>query len=74
MKTLKMMYLYGQVIMSVCMIIFGIVYAVRCAIAGCDGIIVLLFGCIAVVGYKLMYQPSIQELRDERAQNNTSHE
>lgn len=67
MKTIEMIYLWAQVVFSVCVILFGVSYAVRCAVEGCDFIFVFLFGCIAYVGYRLMYRTSIDELREARA-------
>lgn len=63
----EMMYLKAQVAFSVCIIIFGIVYAVRCAVAKSGDVYVICFTAIAYVGYSFMYRASIAELREERA-------
>lgn len=59
-------YLIAQVVISWCVITFGVTYAARCAIERTDAIFVILFGCIAYVGYKLMLRASLQELREAR--------
>lgn len=59
-------YLIAQVVFSWCIIVFGVTYAIRCAIERTDAIFVILFGCIAYVGYNLMLRASLQELREAR--------
>lgn len=64
-----MIYLWAQVVFSVCVILFGITYAVRCIIEKSGDVFVFLFACIAFVGYRLMYRASIDELREFRKCN-----
>ena len=59
--------LWAQVVFSVCVILFGITYAVRCIIDKSGDVYVFLFACMAFVGYRLMYRASIDELREARA-------
>lgn len=68
-----MAYLWWQVIFSVCVILFGASYAIRCLVETLksnDGrpgyIFVWLFSIMAYVGWRLMFRASIEELRDER--------
>lgn len=65
-------YMYGQVIVSCMVILFGVSYAIRCAVEHSGFIFVFLFGCMAYVGYKLMLRTSLQELREHK--NRRSHE
>lgn len=67
MKTIEMIYLWAQVIFSVCVILFGVSYAIRCAVERCDVIFVIFFGGIAYVGYRLLFRASIDELHEARA-------
>lgn len=68
MKTIEIIYLWWQVIMSVCVILFGTIYAIRCIVEHAGDVYVILFGCMAyVAGYRLMYRASIEELREARA-------
>lgn len=63
---LERAYLIAQVVFSWCIIAFGAIYAIRCALQRADAIYVFLFGCIAYVGYKLMLRASLEELREAR--------
>ena len=73
MRKILMIYLWGQVIFSVCVILFGAGYAIRCLVEtlrSTDGrpgyIFVWLFSIMAYVGWRLMFRASIEELREER--------
>ncbi len=73
MRKLLMAYLWWQVIFSVCVIIFGISYSIRCLIEtynSADGrpgfFVAWLFSIIAYVGWRLMFRASVDELREER--------
>lgn len=68
-RKIEMIYLWAQVVFSVCVILFGITYAVRCIIEKSGDVFVFLFACIAFVGYRLMYRASIDELREFRIKN-----
>lgn len=68
-RKIEMIYLWAQVVFSVCVILFGITYAVRCIIEKSGDVFVFLFACIAFVGYRLMYRTSIDELREFRKCN-----
>lgn len=73
MRKLLMAYLWWQVIFSVCVILFGASYAIRCLIEtykSVDGrpgfFVVWLFSIIAYVGWHFLFRASIDELREER--------
>ena len=73
MKRLQTAYLWGQIALSVCMILFGTGYAIRCLVEtlqSTDGrpgyIFVGLFSIMAYAGWRLMFRASVEELREER--------
>lgn len=73
MKHLQMAYLWGQVVFSVCVILFAVGYAVRCLVEtlqNADGrpgyIFACLFSIMAYAGWRLMLRASIEELHEER--------
>lgn len=68
-RKIESIYLWAQVVFSVCVILFGITYAVRCIIEKSGDVFVFLFACMAFVGYRLMYRASIDELREFRIKN-----
>ena len=61
---LAKIYLTGQVIFSVSVIIFGIAYALRCLFAGQ----IFCAACFALIGYvsgyRLFFKASMAELRE----------
>ena len=64
-KTMEAL-LIAQIVASVLMIVFGVGYAIRCAVTQSGAAFVFLFGCIAYVGYKLMLCSSLKEYREAR--------
>ena len=66
-RSVEMIFLYAQVVFSVCIIMFGISYAVRSIIEKSGDVCVILFGCIAFAVYQMMYRTSIKELHEARA-------
>lgn len=66
MKAIEMIYLWAQVLVSLCVMLAGAAYAIRCIIEQCDVIFVALFAAIAYVGYKFMLVNSLAELRKAR--------
>lgn len=73
MRKILLTYLWGQVILSACMTLFGAGYAIRClieTIQSTDGrpgyILVWLFSIMAYVGWRFMFRASVDELRKER--------
>lgn len=67
-KTMKA-FLIAQIVASVLMIVFGVGYAIRCAVTQSGAAFVFLFGCIAYVGYKLMLCSALKEYREARKNN-----
>ncbi len=68
-----MAYLWGQVVMSVLVILFGASYAIRYLVEtakSTDGrpgyIVVWLLSIMAYVGWRLLFRTSVEELRKER--------
>lgn len=67
-KTMRA-FLIAQIVVSVLMIVFGVGYAIRCAVMQSGAAFVFLFGCIAYVGYKLMFCSALKEYREARKNN-----
>lgn len=60
----KAIYYIGQVLISLCVIIFGCAYGIRCLING-QIFCAVCFGIMAYVsGYLLLFRASVKELRE----------
>lgn len=64
MRALAYIYHFAMIAFAVCAILFGVSYALRCVINRSDFIYVACFAAIAVVGYKLMLAPALEEYRE----------
>lgn len=64
MKKLQYLYMAFQVIFAFILMLFAGGNIIRCLITGTGIIYCILFGLMAFVAYKLMFIPSIRELRD----------
>lgn len=64
---LAMAYYWAQLIFSICVILFGAIYAIRCMIQRTDAIFPFLFGIMSyVAGYKLLFRASVKDLIEAR--------
>lgn len=64
---LEKIYLVGQVVFAAAVILFGVVYGLRCLFAG-QIFCAVCFALIAYVsGYRLLLRASLQELREFNA-------
>lgn len=68
-QNLAKIYLVGQVLFSVAVILFGIVYCLRCLFAG-NIFCAVCFAIIGYVsGYLLMLPTSLRELREHNSRH-----
>lgn len=69
-QRLAKIYFVGQVVFSVAVILLGVLYGIRCLLAG-QIFCALCFGAIGYVsGYLLLFRASVNELRKHNAKIN----
>lgn len=66
MRRSERLYLLVQAAMSVAVMAVGVGMALRCVAEQSGDVYVMLFAALAYTGYKLMYRPTVAELRSGR--------
>lgn len=69
MKTLSTIFHIGQIVFAVALLGWSSSMAIRCAICGSPIFIVICFIVMAIVAYKMMLIPSIEEYKQSKNQN-----
>lgn len=66
MKTLKYIFLYGQVVFSILILIWAIAMVVRCIVEGSHAFYIVCFICLIASTWFLLVKPSWAELKEEK--------